>query len=196
MVQLTPFQGTSNFGAELDSLSDYVNFGVAPSLVLFYWRFQRLDWLGWCVSMVYTICMACRLARFNAGVDFNASKHTRNFFMGVPAPMGALLALTPLVGTFHFQTEFFSQPKVLIPYTLFVSFLLVSRVPTFSSKMINRTLLGEPRLYKWMLGALLLALTGYGFFLHPWLMLLALAGLYILSFPVSYATFTILDKKK
>jgi phosphatidylserine synthase len=82
--------------AELDSLCDLVNFGVAPTLILYLWRFAALGWHGWALSLVWCICMACRLARFNAGVDFNQAKWSRNFFMGVPAPAGAFLACAPV----------------------------------------------------------------------------------------------------
>jgi CDP-diacylglycerol--serine O-phosphatidyltransferase len=189
--------GTSRFGAELDSLSDYVNFGVSPGMVMYLWSGYQWGWMGWVVSLIYTVCMGCRLARFNAGVDFNASPVTRNFFMGVPAPAGGALVAFPLVCTFEFGEKIFStgynfnDPRITMPFTLIVAFLLVSRVPTFSSKMINRTVLGKINAIKIVallvfLGAIITTLV-----LNPWSFLIGFCAVYIISFPVSYATFKV-----
>jgi len=188
--------GTSNFGAELDSLSDYVNFGVTPGLVLFFWSFSQLGWVGWGVSLAYTICMACRLARFNAGVDFNATASTRSFFMGVPAPAGAMLSSLPLVGSFHFGGDIFKNPNFTIPYTLFVAFLLVSRIPTFSSKMINSNNLNKLGIFKIPIVTITLGTGATIWFFHPWLSVVIISMMYIISFPISYAVFIILSKNK
>jgi len=140
--------------------------------------------------------MACRLARFNAGVDFNANSATKSFFMGVPAPAGAMLVVLPLVCSFHFGNTFFSDPNILIPYTLFVAFLLVSRIPTFSSKMINNKNLSK-------LGILriptIIIVLGTGFtmtFLSPWFAVIVVSTLYIISFPISYLIFIMLSNSK
>jgi len=139
--------------------------------------------------------MACRLARFNAGVDFNANASTRSFFMGVPAPAGAMLVVLPLVCSFHFKIPF-DNPTFTIPSTLFVSFMLVSRIPTFSSKMINASNLAQ-------LGPLKIPIlfvifgTGFGtLFLYPWLSVVIISVLYIISFPLSYVAFIVLSKKQ
>jgi len=186
--------GTSNFGAELDSLSDYVNFGVTPGLVLFFWSFSELGWIGWCVSLVYTICMACRLARFNAGVDFNASSITKNFFMGVPAPAGAMLVTSPLCLSFHYKTMY-NQPDFTIPVTLFVSFLLVSRIPTFSSKMINGSNLAKLGSFKYPLILILFLIGVANLTIHPWLSVVIISVLYVISFPISFLLLVVLSKK-
>jgi len=99
-------KGTSRFGAEFDSLSDYINFGVSPGILLYLWAFQKSGWWGWSICLAYIICMGCRLARFNAGVDFNASKLTMNFFTGVPAPAGAMLITMPIVCQIQFGNRF------------------------------------------------------------------------------------------
>jgi len=189
-------KGTSNFGAELDSLSDYVNFGVAPALVLYFWSLESLGWIGWSASLFFVICMACRLARFNAGVDFNASATTRNFFMGVPAPAGAMLVVMPLVCSFHFKDKaYFANPTIVIPYTIFCAFLLVSRMPTFSSKLVNRQLVGDIGILKVLLA---LAVAGGGVFLvtfHTWFFFMGVTGGYIISFPLSFIYFLYLNRK-
>jgi len=188
--------GTSRFGAELDSLSDYVNFGVSPSLLMYFWSLHKYGYKGWMVCLTYTICMGCRLARFNAGVDFNASKVTRNFFMGVPAPAGALLLLLPMICTFQFgNVAFFQDAKLVFPFSLFVSFMLISRVPTFSSKMVNRTLFGKIGIVKGILFGLIIATILSLFAAFTWMFLIIITVTYMLSFPVSYAYFTVLSKR-
>eukprot|EP00027_Filamoeba_sp_ATCC50430_P009366 CAMPEP_0168543790 /NCGR_PEP_ID=MMETSP0413-20121227/2081_1 /TAXON_ID=136452 /ORGANISM="Filamoeba nolandi, Strain NC-AS-23-1" /LENGTH=275 /DNA_ID=CAMNT_0008573781 /DNA_START=11 /DNA_END=835 /DNA_ORIENTATION=+ len=180
--------GTSRFGAELDSLSDYVNFGVSPALVLYFWIFKSYGYYGWLISMVYTLCMGCRLARFNAGVDFNASKVTRSFFMGVPAPAGAMLVLFPVGCFFEFGETRFTSISFCVPYTLFVSYLLVSKLPTFSSKMINKELFGKLTIAKIVLCSLVAAAAVGIAIQKPWLSMTVICAGYVCSFPVSYAT--------
>jgi len=195
--------GTSRFGAELDSLSDYVNFGVSPALLLYFWSLKRLHWYGWIASLSYTICMGCRLARFNAGVDFNANKITRNFFMGVPAPAGAMLALFPMMCSFQFADRYneFSVENVtynqfLIPYLIFISYLLISRVPTFSSKMLNSTFFNSLSYFQIFL-VLTLVLLAIGSLLSaPWLVMTITCFLYMCSFPVSYIIFKFMSLKE
>jgi CDP-diacylglycerol--serine O-phosphatidyltransferase len=85
-------KGTSRFGAELDSLTDFVNFGVAPALILYQSSLSEIDNLGWIAALLYAICAGLRLARFNAALDVEGPDHKALFFTGVPAPAGALLA--------------------------------------------------------------------------------------------------------
>lgn len=188
--------GTSRFGAEFDSLSDYVNFGVSPGLLLYHWCLYKYGWIGWLTTLTYIICMGCRLARFNAGVDYNASKFTRNFFMGVPAPGGAFLVVMPLIWTFAFRDyvspEFFKQPQIIFPYTIIVALLLVSRIPTFSSKMLNRTILGRMGKRK-TLGILVTFFAIVAIVItRPWLVFTATGICYLFSFPGSYVAFVAL----
>jgi CDP-diacylglycerol--serine O-phosphatidyltransferase len=132
-------KGTTRFGAELDSLSDVVSFGVAPAVVLYLWVMQGLHSLGWVVCLVYAVCCALRLARFNMSLGENAvvKAVSSNFFLGVPAPMGAGLVLWPMVLSFQFEDEIFRNPLWVGPYIAFVSFLLVSRIQTFSFKRVR-----------------------------------------------------------
>src|SRR5690349_25060370 len=117
-------KGTSRFGAELDSLSDFVNFGVAPALVLYFWGLHELKSAGWIAAMVFAICGGLRLARFNVMIDDpNKPIWAGNFFTGIPAPAGAITVLLPI------YIEFLGLPKlgvtapVTLVYTLAIAFL-------------------------------------------------------------------------
>src|SRR5262245_25593421 len=118
---------SSRFGAELDSITDFLNFGVAPAMLLFVWPLAEVHSLGWIVVMVFAICAALRLARFNVALDeTDKPEWQSNYFVGVPAPAGAITVLLPVymefVGTPH---GFWTAPLVLI-YTIAIGFLMVS----------------------------------------------------------------------
>src|SRR5882762_6790027 len=121
-------KGTSRFGAELDSLADFVNFGVAPALILYFWGLHDLKSAGWIVAMVFAICAGLRLARFNVMIDDpNRPAWGGNFFVGVPAPAGALTVLLPIYVYFlGMSTPAFMVP-ITLAYTLAIAFLMVSR---------------------------------------------------------------------
>lgn len=132
-------KGTSRFGAELDSLADFVNFGVAPAIILYIWLLNEARALGWIVVLIFAIAAALRLARFNVALDDpDKPKWQVDFFVGMPAPAGALTVLLPVYLAF---LELFPVDKVLlapvIVYTLFVAFMMVSSLPTFSGKRIG-----------------------------------------------------------
>jgi CDP-diacylglycerol--serine O-phosphatidyltransferase len=132
-------KSTSRFGAELDSLTDFLNFGVAPAMLIYVWALDELRAVGWIAAMIFTLCGALRLARFNVSLDAPARPEWQsNYFVGVPAPAGAMIALLPIylefVGVPH---GFLTAPVVLI-YTIAIGFLMVSRVPTWSGKMVGR----------------------------------------------------------
>jgi CDP-diacylglycerol--serine O-phosphatidyltransferase len=127
---------TSQFGAELDSLSDFLCFGVTPALVLYLASLKDGGALGWVVTLMFPICSALRLARFNTGLlaDTPAPAWTGSFFTGVPAPAGALLALIPLVVSFEAEAAWPRHPLVVGAALVGVGGLMVSRLPTFSFK--------------------------------------------------------------
>ncbi len=128
-------KGTSRFGAELDSLADFFNFGVAPGLILYFWGLNALGNLGWIAAMVFAICTALRLARFNVQIDDPLRPAwAGNFFTGVPAPLGAIVVLLPI---------YLSFLRVPVPvvltfvFTLAIAGLMVSRLPVLSGKKIG-----------------------------------------------------------
>lgn len=132
-------RGTSRFGAELDSLTDFVNFGVAPAILLFIWTLGDVRSLGWIAALIFAICCALRLARFNVALDNpNRPEWQGNYFVGMPAPAGAMTVLLPVymefVGAPHGK---WTAPLVLV-YMLAVALLMVSRVPTFSGKLVGQ----------------------------------------------------------
>lgn len=128
-------KGTSRFGAELDSLSDVISFGLAPAIVLYLWTLRDLGGLGWMLALVFAVCCALRLARFN--VMSEQEDKPSEFFVGVPSPMGAVLALWPMALTFQLEEPVFRLPYLVAPYVAVVAFLMVSQVPTFSLKKVR-----------------------------------------------------------
>ncbi len=126
--------GESRFGAELDSLSDAISFGVAPALILFLWSLQNVSRLGWTLALVYALFCALRLARFNAGIDQTHQPHkSAGYLTGVPAPAGAVIAMIPLY--LWFSTDhlaLFRSAVVVAPWTALSALLMVSSVATWS----------------------------------------------------------------
>jgi CDP-diacylglycerol--serine O-phosphatidyltransferase len=127
----------SKFGAELDSLADFVNFGVAPAVVVFMWGLVPLRGGGWIAALVFALATGLRLARFNALLDVEKPKWQSNYFTGIPAPAGAIVVLLPLyidgVGLFDLR----NWPFLVLCYTLAIAILLVSTIPTFSGKLLG-----------------------------------------------------------
>src|ERR1700674_2082117 len=126
-------KGTSRFGAELDSLADFVNFGVAPALILYFWDLHELRSAGWIAALVFAICAGLRLARFNVSTDDpNRPAWASNFFVGMPAPAGAITVLLPI------YVYFLGAPvwaPITFLYTLLIAFLMVLRLPVFFGKI-------------------------------------------------------------
>ena len=131
-------KGTSKMGKELDSLGDVISFGVAPAFIMYFWNLQYLDKLGWFVCLMYVVCVALRLARFNVNSEEEPSWKD-NFFEGVPAPAGGIIVLMPLVLSFSGLGEIFfkiNYDLVVPAFFIMVSILLISIVPTYSFKRI------------------------------------------------------------
>jgi CDP-diacylglycerol--serine O-phosphatidyltransferase len=125
---------SSRIGAELDSLSDLVSFGVAPALVLYIWALEGTR-LGWIVALVFAVCMALRLARFNTLIDAEQRwPFAKEFFVGVPAPAAALIGGLPLLAWLQFGDGWWSSPVTVGLWALFAAGLMVSRLPTISLK--------------------------------------------------------------
>ena len=130
---------TSRFGAELDSLSDFVCFGVAPAVAVYMWSLQELGGLGWALSLLFAVCCGLRLARFNVALDSkeNMPPWTRDYFVGVPAPAGGGLAIMPLIFGLQFEHSFFASPWLNGVILAGTAGLMVSRLPTFAFKRIK-----------------------------------------------------------
>ncbi|MFC0241147.1 CDP-diacylglycerol--serine O-phosphatidyltransferase [Rhodopseudomonas telluris] len=177
-------KGQSKFGAELDSLADFVNFGVAPGLILYFWQLHFLSNVGWIAAMIFAISGGLRLARFNATMDDpNKPAFAANFFTGVPAPAGAITVLLPVYMGFLGAP---TPPAVLIAlYTLLIAFLMVSRLPVFSGKAVRLRVAPEMVLPVFVSVVLFIALLiGY-----PWHMLSAGSVLYLLSLPLGWRSY-------
>ena len=132
-------KGTSRFGAELDSLADFVNFGVAPALILYFWGLHELKSAGWIAALVFAICAALRLARFNVMIDDpNQPAWAVNFFTGIPAPAGAITVLLPIYLNFLGVSNGLVTVWLTFFYTLAIALLMVSRLPVFSGKRVGK----------------------------------------------------------
>jgi len=177
-------KGQSKFGAELDSLADFVNFGVAPGLILYFWQLHELHNGGWIAAMVFAISGGLRLARFNATMDDpNKPAYAANYFTGVPAPAGAIVVLLPIYLAFLGLPK---PPAVLTAiYTLLIGFLMVSRLPVFSGKTLRMRVPPEMVLPVFVSVVLFIALLiGY-----PWYILSAGTVIYLLSLPMGWKSY-------
>jgi CDP-diacylglycerol---serine O-phosphatidyltransferase len=185
-------EGTSRFGAELDSLADFVNFGVVPPLVLYFWGLHDLRSLGWIAALVFAMCMVLRLARFNVMLtDPNRPAFQANFFVGMPAPAGALSALLPIYLDFlGFQHVPKAAPFELV-YVLLIAFLTASRIPTFSGKKLSARVSREWVLPLFVVAVALVMLLIF----YPWETLTALVILYLAMIPVGYRYYRRLERE-
>jgi CDP-diacylglycerol--serine O-phosphatidyltransferase len=129
-------KGTSKVGKELDSLTDMISFGVAPAFIMYFWKLNTLGKFGWLLCLVYVICVALRLARFNINSDKEPSWRD-NFFEGVPSPAGGILVLTPLIFSLSGLSALQIDYDIVVPlFFVFTSFLLISKFPSYSFKRI------------------------------------------------------------
>lgn len=170
----------SRFGAELDSLSDAISFGVAPSLILYLWSLQQVPRFGWFAALALAVCCALRLARFNASIDLAEQPHkSAGFMTGVPAPVGAGLAFLPLY--LWFATDgwpLLRDPFLVAPWTLLIAFFMISNLPTLSwgSLRPRRAI----RLEVIALAGMVLA----AMLTEPWLTLVGVCAFYLALMPL------------
>jgi CDP-diacylglycerol--serine O-phosphatidyltransferase len=182
--------GTSQFGAELDSLSDFVSFGVAPSMLLYFWTMQTAGGLGWALVLLFSVCCALRLARFNTMIGQpDLPSYAYNFFTGVPAPAAAGIVLLPMAASFQIEGEFFHNPAVSALFLVGVSFLMVSKIPTFSGKRFRL-----PHQYFLPL-MLVVGLLAAGLVTAPWTTISVVGLLYLFSIPVSVRAYSRLRRQ-
>ncbi len=176
--------GQSRFGAELDSLSDVIAFGVAPALISYLWTLQNFPRIGWICALAYVVAAALRLARFNAAIDVEEQPHkSAGFLTGVPAPLGAGLAFLPLYLWIVTENDLFRTPPIVAGWLAFVGALMISNVATFSwgSIRLRRNVRLE--------AILLVALLGTALFSEPWWTLILICGVYLLSLPISIRSY-------
>ncbi len=179
-------RSTSDFGAQLDSFADFLNFGAAPAFLLYFWKLKEIKVVGWILVMIYVICISIRLARFNVSLNVEQLDCEKFFFSGVPAPICALLSLLPIIVTFHSQEseyllliERFFNVRNTACYFLTISFFSVSHIPTFSAKYIY-----IPRSLSYIFVSL------FGVFIvffvsKPWITLPILGVVYTITIPIS-----------
>ena len=182
-------KGTSDFGKELDSLTDVISFGVAPAFIMYFWSLNNLGRVGWLVCLIYVICVALRLARFNITSNTNA-KWKDNFFEGVPSPAGGILVLFPLIYSFSEFQLFSIENKYLVPgFFILTSILLISKIPTYSFKKI----VVPRRLTIFLLFTLILF---FGLLLiYTYNVIVISTLIYLLLIPISFFHFRSLSKK-
>ena len=177
-------KGQSRFGAEHDSLSDVIAFGVSPAMILYLWSLQQFPRLGWICALSMAVSCALRLARFNASIDVEDQPHkSAGFLTGVPAPAGAGLAFLPLYLWIVTDNEWFRNPFVVAPWAAFVAILMISNVATFTwgSLRLRRHIRLEV--------ILLAALVGTSLFSEPWITLIGIVVLYVGSIPFSIRSY-------
>lgn len=183
-------KGASKFGAELDSLSDFVSFGVAPAVALYLWALHPGTAIVWLPVLVYAMCAALRLARFNTAIeDDSPPTWTRNYFTGVPSPAGAGLVLLPLILAHIFGEDLFRRPEVVSFFLVAVGALMVSTIPTFSFKKFKVD-------HRWVLPIMLgFGLMAASLVSAPWASVAVLLLLYLASMPFAVRSFRGLLKR-
>jgi CDP-diacylglycerol--serine O-phosphatidyltransferase len=178
---------SSDFGAQLDSLVDFVNFGVAPGFVIYAWinSYGDIQGLDWALVLFFAVCGAIRLARFNVDMarDVTNPLLEKYFFKGIPAPVGAAMAMLPMVLSYEFGEGFYTSQVLVITYTAVLAVLMASRVPTISIKKIP---IKNEYAY---LTLLILGSIIIGLLLKPWLTLAIIGITYGLSIPVTIFSF-------
>jgi CDP-diacylglycerol--serine O-phosphatidyltransferase len=179
-------KSTSRFGAELDSISDFLNFGVAPVVLIYLWALQDFRSLGWIAALMFSICAALRLARFNASLDKKDVPHWKAaFFVGVPAPAGAMIVMLPLylelVGVPH---GVLTAPLTFL-YTVAVGLLMVSKLPTWSGKVTGSRMRRDLVAPLFVLGVLTVALLVS----FPFITMAVLTIAYLAALPLSWRSY-------
>lgn len=177
-------RGESRFGAELDSLSDAISFGVSPALIVYLWSLMGIPRIGWLAALIYAVFCALRLARFNANIDVAEQPHkSAGFLTGVPAPAGAGLAMLPMYLWFWTGETIFRSPWLVAPWVAFTAFLMVSSLATFSwsSMRLRRRIRFEALAVVVILAAAIVS--------APWQTLSIICLAYVATIPFSIAAY-------
>lgn len=181
-------KGTSKFGAELDSLSDILSFGVAPPMMLYFWVLEDFGRFGWILVMLFSVSCALRLARFNtAAEDPDPPAWASTFFSGVPAPAAAGLALLPMIASFNLPEDvvrdYVRRPELASAFLVVVSILMVSSIPTYSFKKVKLS----PKLvlpFLVLFVVVIASLIG-----APWVTLSCILAAYLISIPFAVRSY-------
>lgn len=188
------FNSSSNFGAQLDSLVDFVNFGVVPGFIIYFWinSYGEILGLDWAMVLIFAVCASIRLARFNVDLDDTQTKPLiqKYFFKGIPSPVGAALTMLPMVLYFEFGQGFYCNQILVISYVFTLAVMMASRVPTISIKKIpikNNNI---------FLTSLILGSIIFGLIFKPWLTLAIIGIVYVFSIPITIYYFIKISNSK
>ena len=182
-------KGTTEFGKELDSLTDFVSFGIAPAFILYFWELKNYGKIGWAITLIFSVCCVLRLARFNLTKISENAEWKLNYFEGVPSPAGAGLALLPLIYELS-ELKYNVDIKSITPFfIIIVALLLISKIPTFSLKKIKVS----SQLSIFLLFGIVVTFISLIFFTFK--SLLIIGGVYLLSIPLSFYFYKKTSKK-
>ncbi len=185
-------KASSRFGAELDSLADFVNFGVAPAVLLFTWGFSDIKSIGWIAVLIFALASALRLARFNVALDDDKPKWQSNYFQGMPTPAAAIVVLLPLY-LFHSGMDLRTEPwerYLLLVYTVGIAMMMVSNIPTYSGKLLHERIGRE-----WVLPLMVVAAAAVAHLItYPYVTLLVASLGYLAFMPLSWRRFGELER--
>ena len=182
-------KGTSEFGKELDSLTDFVSFGIAPVFILYFWELNNYGKLGWAITLLYSVCCVLRLARFNLTKISEVEQWKNNFFEGVPSPAGGLLILMPLIYELTELNIGFNLKEFTPYFTIIIAILLVSKIPTLALKKISIS----PKTTAFLLLAIGIIFISLLFYTLETLLLFGTG--YLISIPVSVIIYKNQSKK-
>ena len=183
-------KGTSEFGKELDSLTDFVSFGIAPVFILYFWELNNYGKLGWAITLIYSVCCVLRLARFNLTKIDDQPLWKSNYFEGVPSPAGGILILMPLIFELADLNLNFNIKNLTPYFTILIAILMVSKIPTLSLKKISIS----PKATAFILlgiGIIFISLLDYTFET-----LLVFGLVYLISIPISFFMYKNKNKKE
>ena len=178
------FSSATRFGAELDSLSDFISFGISPALVMYFFTLHQWGGFGWAFVLLFSVCMALRLARFNThSIEGTDPSWAAAYFTGAPAPAAAALSISPLVMSLEWPHSFASSPFFCSAILFAVALLMISHIPTFSLKSVHIP-------HRYVLPVMVAsAVSTAALFSQPWLTLSVVAVGYVSTFPFSIAAY-------
>ena len=182
-------KGTSEFGKELDSLTDFVSFGIAPAFILYFWELNNYGKLGWAITLTYSVCCVLRLARFNLTKIDATEVWKNNFFEGIPSPAGGLLILMPLIYELANMNIGLDIKKITPYFTIFIAIMLVSKIPTLALKRISIS----PKTSVFLLLGIGLVFIALLFYTLQALLIFGVC--YLISIPISIILFKNQNKK-